>query len=205
MAIDKITTPAVTDDAVTLAKMAPGTDGQIITYDASGNPVAVGPGTDGQVLTSTGAGSPPAFETPASGSNLPTFLATASTQTPSSATQTLVDFNNVTFDTASGYNTSAKKYVIPSAGYYFIYANVDLYNASNDLDRVIAYIYQNSGVKFQSDTQALNAAGESVYQGGVINCSANDEITVKVYQVSGSGNGTIADDKTYFGGYKLIS
>ena len=39
-----------------------GTDGQIITYDANGNPVAVGPGTDGQVLTSTGAGSPPAFE-----------------------------------------------------------------------------------------------------------------------------------------------
>ena len=45
-----------------------GTDGQVITYDANGNPVAVGPGTDGQVLTSTGAGSPPAFENlPASG------------------------------------------------------------------------------------------------------------------------------------------
>ena len=52
----------IADDAITLAKMAPGTDGQILTYDASGNPVAVGPGTDGQVLTSTGAGSPPAFE-----------------------------------------------------------------------------------------------------------------------------------------------
>ena len=51
------------DNSVTLAKMAGGTDGQIITYDASGDPVAVGPGTDGQVLTSTGAGSPPAFET----------------------------------------------------------------------------------------------------------------------------------------------
>jgi len=51
------------DNAVTLAKMAGGTDGQIITYDASGDPIAVGPGTDGQVLTSTGAGSPPAFET----------------------------------------------------------------------------------------------------------------------------------------------
>ena len=50
------------DDIVTLAKMAAGTDGQIITYDASGNPAAVGPGSDGQVLTSTGAGSPPAFE-----------------------------------------------------------------------------------------------------------------------------------------------
>ena len=57
-----IATADIADNAITLAKMAGGTDGQIITYDASGNPTAVGPGTDGQVLTSTGAGSPPAFE-----------------------------------------------------------------------------------------------------------------------------------------------
>ena len=42
--------------------MASGTDGNIISYDASGDPVAVATGSDGQVLTSTGAGSPPAFE-----------------------------------------------------------------------------------------------------------------------------------------------
>ena len=61
-------TAGIVDDAVTLAKMASGTDGTIITFDASGNPTAVGPGNDGQVLTSTGAGSPPAFEAlPASG------------------------------------------------------------------------------------------------------------------------------------------
>ena len=58
-----VTTAKLADDAVTLAKMASGTDGNIISYDASGNPVAVATGTDGQVLTSTGAGSPPAFET----------------------------------------------------------------------------------------------------------------------------------------------
>jgi len=52
----------IADNAVGLAQMAGGTDGQIITYDASGDPIAVGPGDDGQVLTSTGAGSPPAFE-----------------------------------------------------------------------------------------------------------------------------------------------
>jgi len=50
------------NDSVTLAKMAGGTDGNIISYDASGDPVAVATGSDGQVLTSTGAGSPPAFE-----------------------------------------------------------------------------------------------------------------------------------------------
>ena len=42
--------------------MAGGTDGNIISYDASGDPVAIATGNDGQVLTSAGAGQPPAFE-----------------------------------------------------------------------------------------------------------------------------------------------
>tara|TARA_R110002050_G_scaffold166888_1_gene297452 strand:- start:138 stop:1130 length:993 start_codon:yes stop_codon:yes gene_type:complete len=56
-----IATAQIADDAVTLAKMAPGTDGNIISYDASGNPVAVATGSVGQVLTSAGAGAPPTF------------------------------------------------------------------------------------------------------------------------------------------------
>ena len=60
-------TASIVDNAITLAKMAGGTDGNIISYDASGDPVAIATGTDGQVLTSTGAGSPPAFEDAAGG------------------------------------------------------------------------------------------------------------------------------------------
>ena len=48
----------------TLADLATGTDGQVITYDANGNPTTVGPGTTGQVLTSAGAGAPQTFATP---------------------------------------------------------------------------------------------------------------------------------------------
>ena len=71
IANDAVEQAMIADDAVGLAQMAAGTDGQIITFDASGNPVAVGPGTDGQVLTSTGAGSPPAFEdVPAGGATI---------------------------------------------------------------------------------------------------------------------------------------
>ena len=62
-----IETADIQDNAITLAKMASGTDGNIISFDASGNPVAIATGNDGQVLTSTGAGSPPAFETLAAG------------------------------------------------------------------------------------------------------------------------------------------
>ena len=65
---DTVSTAKIQDNAITLAKMASGTDGNIISYDASGNPVAIATGNDGQVLTSTGAGSPPAFEDAAGGS-----------------------------------------------------------------------------------------------------------------------------------------
>jgi len=58
------------DNSVTLAKMAGGTDGNIISYDASGDPTAIATGDDGQVLTSAGAGQPPAFEAVAAGGDL---------------------------------------------------------------------------------------------------------------------------------------
>ena len=62
-----VPTADIRDDAVTLAKMAAGTDGNLISYDASGNPVAVATGTDGQVLTSSGPGAVCAFEDAAGG------------------------------------------------------------------------------------------------------------------------------------------
>ena len=52
----------VKDDGITLAKMAGGTDGNLITYDTSGDPVYVATGTSTQVLTSNGAGAAPTFE-----------------------------------------------------------------------------------------------------------------------------------------------
>ena len=68
---DAVTQDKVANDAIDLTEIKAGVDGKIISYDASGNPVAVGPGTDGQVLTSTGAGSPPAFEdVPAGGATI---------------------------------------------------------------------------------------------------------------------------------------
>ena len=62
-----VLTGVAADDSITLAKMAPGTDGNIISYDTSGNPVAVATGTSGQVLTSAGAGAVPSFQTPTVG------------------------------------------------------------------------------------------------------------------------------------------
>lgn len=54
-------TTDIDDNAVTLAKMAGGTDGNLITYDASGDPAAVAVGTSGHFLKSQGSGSVPVF------------------------------------------------------------------------------------------------------------------------------------------------
>ena len=61
MSITQIPAALVADNAITLAKLAGGTDGNIISFDASGDPVAIATGSSGQLLTSGGAGAAPAF------------------------------------------------------------------------------------------------------------------------------------------------
>jgi hypothetical protein len=60
-------TGGIVDDAVTLAKMAHGTAGNLITFDAAGAPAAVATGTATHVLTSNGAGAAPTFQAAAGG------------------------------------------------------------------------------------------------------------------------------------------
>ena len=88
-----IVTADLQDDAVTLAKMASGTDGNIISYDTSGNPVAVATGSSGQVLTSAGAGAVPTFATISSGGV--THLGTMTTTSGTSQSITGLDFTDL--------------------------------------------------------------------------------------------------------------
>ena len=68
----------VADDAITLAKMEDGTQGDVLVYGASGAPERLGTGTSGQVLTAGGTGATPSWTTISAG---PTY--TYSTSTPS--------------------------------------------------------------------------------------------------------------------------
>ena len=111
------------NNSVTLAKMAGGTDGQIITYDANGDPLAVGPGTDGQVLTSTGAGSPPAFEDAAAGG------ASLSGSTNNTVT-TVTGANAITGDifSASPSKYNFKKWLFLNFDFVVLYhSNIDFF------------------------------------------------------------------------------
>lgn len=92
----------IDNDVVTLAKMAGGTAGNLITYDASGDPMAVATGTSGQVLTSNGTGAAPTFQDIAAGGpTLGTAVATTSgtsidyTSIPSGTKRITISLNNV--------------------------------------------------------------------------------------------------------------
>ena len=58
---------AIADKGLSIAKLADGTDGQLITWDANGVIAAVATGDVGEVLTSNGAGAAPTFQAAAGG------------------------------------------------------------------------------------------------------------------------------------------
>ena len=211
MAIDKITTPAVTDDSVTLAKMAPGTDGNIISYDASGNPVAIATGNDGQVLTSAGAGAPPVFETPASAANTPAWLVRANTnQTLNDSTATGLAFGTEYYDTANGF--ASDKFTVPSGqgGKYQIYYNVNGYDAGGSLKRMVVYLYLNGSSVAEFTDDFGNNVMYRINLGGSIALDLSAGNYLQIYALLDTADGSTAavvgssEAHTYFGGYKLI-
>ena len=55
-------TADIGDDTITVAKIADGTDGELLTWDSSGEATTIPVGTSGQVLTSNGAGAEPTWQ-----------------------------------------------------------------------------------------------------------------------------------------------
>ena len=100
----------VADDAVTLAKMASGTDGNVITYDASGNPAVVATGTSGHFLKSQGSGSVPVFAA-AGGGKVLQVVSTNKTNTFTSTSTSFVDVTGLTLNITPA-ATSSKILVI---------------------------------------------------------------------------------------------
>jgi hypothetical protein len=140
-----LTSSDITDGIISLPKLTDGTDGNLISYDASGNPVAVATGTDGQVLTSTGAGSPPAFEDASGGANTPAFQAVmSSTQSFSNNTYTKASLATEVFDTNSNYDTSNYRFTPQVAGKY--YTHFQWGSGGGSPQALFASIYKNGSL-----------------------------------------------------------
>jgi hypothetical protein len=81
--------------------MASGTAGNLITYDASGNPAAVATGTATHVLTSNGAGAAPTFQEAPVGGIVPSVAIKTDTETLSTSAFTDVTGLSIAFTASS--------------------------------------------------------------------------------------------------------
>lgn len=79
---------------VPVSALQTGTDGELITWDASGNPATVATGTAAQVLTSNGAGAAPTFQTLSTGS----LVLLADTDVSAVSTIDFTAFNNTLYE-----------------------------------------------------------------------------------------------------------
>ena len=211
-----IGTAQLASDSVTLAKMASGTDGNIISYDASGNPVAVATGNDGQVLTSAGAGAPPVFETPASASMSPAFEAYLSAnQVIGDGAITKIAFNTEVYDTNNAF--ASNRFTVPSGqgGTYKFYTTLNFEDNQNaeKIGYRQLYFYKNgSSYAFFYNDQGSAKAISSNFGSGQITMVLNATDYVEVYASIGQtadnspSIGGYSSGKRYsvFGGYKIL-
>jgi len=160
-----ITSGKIANDAITLDKMASGTDGNIISYDASGNPVAIATGNDGQVLTSTGAGSPPAFETLPSGGKIGLIINSQVDYLHNTTGTTAIDL-----ESSSG--TTWETAITPSASNskILVLGSVCIYNkqngqSTNQETRFFLHFDQKIGSNSYSAVMNQNWMGHYYYNG----------------------------------------
>jgi hypothetical protein len=204
-------TAKVTDDAITLAKLAPGTDGNIISYDASGNPVAIATGSSGQVLTSGGAGAAPSFAAASGGVNTPYFEAyIPSDQTLTDAVSTLMNYTSERHDSAGAFNTTSKRFIPQTAGKYYVYFSQSFNAVSTDkFHSVYVYIKLNGSIVTSSYLDNYDNYTLLVYPSSgsaiVTMNGSSDYIELWAYFNVFSGNGkAVSGEYSTFGAYKLI-
>ena len=119
-----VPTASIQDDAITLAKLAAGTDGELITWDASGDPATVAVGTATHVLTSNGAGAAPTFQAAGGGDPSADYFHVhpSSNQSVASGVHTLISMQTEVADTANIYdNATNYRAVIPSGEVWVLY------------------------------------------------------------------------------------
>jgi len=201
-----IDTVHIADNQITLAKLAGGTDGNIISYDASGDPVAIATGSDGQVLTSTGAGSPPAFEAVAANAGTLDFQSDRTSDlTINVNTVTEIVFNGEAIDTGGKYNTSNGRYTPAVAGNYFVHASVSCEpNGDHDQAEQTFFKIRKNGVDTEFGQVSCSGAATdqhfSLSTTAIITLDGDDYISVWMYTQRAL---KLFSDQCSFNGFRL--
>ena len=141
------------------------------------------------------------------GTNTPNFLLNQSSATTvATGTRTKVNIDNAVIDTASGLDTTNKRWVVPSGqgGTYFVcYAG--RVETSADFDEVNFTINKNGTVIFSK--WGVSRSYDTFTGSFLVALSATDYLEMFVKQSSGSNKNISTTDQgiqTFFGGYKII-
>jgi len=205
MAIDKITTPAIADGAVSADTLTP----TVITGQTAETSIA----TDDLILLSDTSASGALkkitqanFVSGVGETNTPLFRAYAGSNWNSAngATST-IPFDSESFDPQSKFNTSTYKFTPGVAGKYFFYANIKM-SSSGDQSLFEMYLKKNTDTVASLTERGSGNGSLSLQVSTTIDSDDNDEFYIQMYQASG---GSITNygghNISYFTGFKISS
>ena len=202
MAQIKINQYSIPDDAITLAKMASGTDGNIITYDASGNPAVVASGTAGHFLKSQGANTVPVFAAHPVTSAFTSGLASDQTLTTTTKLQFVSNatlFQNI--DINSDFDDANNRFVAPVTGLYAFHCSAYERTSSQNILGMELHV---NGTRKISVTFTSHEAGGNQVCGGTAMYKLEAAQYVEIFgAVSGSLTFESNQYHTYWMGYLL--
>ena len=105
-----------------------------------------------------------------------------------SGATTVLDYDNVLFDTESGFNTSTNAYTVPVSGYWYFEAHQHLYTNHT----TFSYIFMDftvNGSRLGAE-QMVPRAGGGTFSGisgsNIISLTANDYVSASLVQSGGS-------------------
>ena len=143
--------------------------------------------------------------TGAGGDNTPLFRAYRSgTQALANGADVTIVFNAEEFDPQSTYDTSNGKFTPAVAGKYFIYSKIQFSGAS-DQGQFEMYLKKNTSIIAAYRHNPSGTGAFSIQLSDIVSVDADDELTVLLYQNSGSTlNAESGSNTSFFMGYKII-
>ena len=156
------------------------------------------PALDGSALTNLPASSTTSFR-----------VERSNDQNITSGSETIVQFNATDFDTASGWNNTTYKYIIPETGKWLIAASVFMTGGGNNtMPAGFLHIYngndsiQTTGLTANTGSLVGTIAAAS---SGVFQFTQGDEVCVKAYVTAGAArvDGLGTGSQTNLSGFKI--
>jgi hypothetical protein len=198
------------EQKIPLTQMVDGTDGNLFTYDANGNPVAVATGTSGQVLTSNGAGAAPTFQAGQAGSIVQTTHTQVLAVRLGASSSAVLDDSipqlsecpvNVDFDTAFT-PTNASNIILVEAGVW----------VSHTAGYGVLCLFTDAETGATAATADYNSAANVIHQLSLVYKESAGSTTARTYKLgfgnSAAGNigwnGAVAGTRV-FGGVGVSS